>query len=65
MGVCREVLFPFLVDTFADNGARKELGDEEMTEEDELLDCRLTVVNDLVLEIFEKVRDIYCVLESL
>ena len=33
--------------------------------DEELVDARLTLINDLVLELFEKVRDIYCVLESL
>ena len=29
------------------------------------MDCRLTLFNDIILELFQKVRDIYCVLESL
>lgn len=63
MHILRDVIFPFLLDTFAAEGEPRG-DDAEMTEED-LADVRLTLINDLILELFAKVRDIYCVLESL
>lgn len=63
MHILRDVVFPFLLESFAGE-AEARGADAEMTEED-LTDARLTLINDLVLELFAKVRDIYCVLESL
>ena len=39
-------------------------GDRQMKDED-VVDAMLTLLNDVILELFEKIRDIYCVLESL
>jgi len=33
--------------------------------DEDVVDAMLTLLNDVILELFEKIRDIYCVLESL
>ena len=69
MHIIRDVLFPFLLKTFDDeeklrDNTGKGADDEQMTDDD-LVDSRLTLLNDIILELFEKVRDIYCILEGL
>jgi len=52
MDVVEQVLVPFIMTNLPlDEGSKK--------------DSFLTLLNDIIVELFEKVRDIYCVLPSL
>ena len=41
------------------------LNDIGISDNDALQDCLLTLLNDILIEMLKKIRDIYCVLESL
>lgn len=51
MQVFKGVIFPFILNVC-------------QSAENETLDLALTLFNDIAIELFEKVRDIYCVLDS-
>lgn len=53
MQIIKEIIIPFIFEQLS------------KTEKQELTDSLLTLFTDIVLEVFEKVRDIYCVFESL
>ena len=54
MEVVKDVILPFVVDQLSKGGVSQEVDD-----------ALLTLFNDIVLEMYEKIRDIYCVLTSL
>jgi hypothetical protein len=51
--ILRLSIIKFLITTFSSES------------KDDFEDLRLELLNDIILELFEKIRDIYCVLESL
>lgn len=53
MKILRLSIIKFLITTFSTES------------KDDFEDLRLELLNDIILELFEKIRDIYCVLESL
>ena len=63
MQIVKEVVMPFLLSEECYTGCAA-VGDRQMKDED-VVDAMLTLLNDVILELFEKIRDIYCVLESL
>lgn len=54
MEVVKDCLLPFVVEQLGKEGVSQEVDD-----------ALLTLFNDIVLEMYEKIRDIYCVLTSL
>ena len=52
MQVLKHIIFNFVMDSI------------DAESDQEHLDSLLTLLTDMIIEIFEKVRDIYCVLES-
>jgi len=54
MEITKDIVLPFILDQVSKPNQSQEIDD-----------ALLTFFNDIILEVFEKIRDIYCVLTSL